>query len=167
MEVQTSDKKNLPRRMRYYQSTIDISILKRGVDYKELKASYVIFICNYDEFGRGRYIYTFENTCREEPGLTFGDDAYKVVVNTKGCRGEVSEELMEGYCSHPSQTLAVWLRASDKNQPGIKPKTYRLPLTCVSQKTVHRTVFCTRRRAIVRRTILLQNAIVTVNGVNR
>ena len=95
VEVQTSDKKNLPRRMRYYQSTIDISILKQGVDYKELKASYVIFICNYDEFGRGRYIYTFENTCREEPGLTFGDDAYKVVVNTKGCRGEVSEELME------------------------------------------------------------------------
>ena len=93
--VQTSDKKNLPRRMRYYQSTIDISILKQGVDYKELKASYVIFICNYDEFRRGRYIYTFENTCREEPGLTFGDDAYKVVVNTKGCRGEVSEELME------------------------------------------------------------------------
>ena len=95
MEVQTSDKKNLPRRMRYYQSTIDISILKQGVDYKELKASYVIFICNYDEFERGRYVYTFENTCREEPGLTFGDDAYKVVVNTKGCRGEISEELME------------------------------------------------------------------------
>ena len=44
---------------------------------------------------RGRYIYTFENTCREEPDLTFGDDAYKVVVNTKGCRGEISEELME------------------------------------------------------------------------
>ena len=95
VEVQTSDKKNLPRRMRYYQSTIDISILKQGVDYKELKASYVFFICNYDEFERGRYIYTFENTCREEPDVRFGDDAYKVVVNTKGYRGEISEELKE------------------------------------------------------------------------
>ena len=95
VEVQTSNKKNLPRRMRYYQSTIDISILKQGVDYKELKAAYVFFICNYDEFGRGRYIYTFENTCREEPDVRFGDDAYKVVVNTKGYRGEISEELKE------------------------------------------------------------------------
>ena len=114
MEVQTSDKKNLPRRMRYYQSTIDISILKQGVDYKELKASYVIFICSYDEFGRGRYIYTFENTCREEPGLTFGDDAYKVVVNTKGCRGEISEELMEAIIYTVQKKESIPCSASGK-----------------------------------------------------
>ena len=81
--------------MRYYQSVIDVSILKQGVDYKNLKPSYVIFICNYDEFERGRYIYTFENSCREEPDLGFGDQSYKVVVNTKGRRGEISDELKE------------------------------------------------------------------------
>ena len=95
VEVQTTNKKNLPKRMRYYQSVIDVSILKQGVDYKNLKPSYVIFICNYDEFERGRYIYTFENSCREEPDLGFGDQSYKVVVNTKGRRGEISDELKE------------------------------------------------------------------------
>ena len=95
VEVQTTNKKNLPKRMRYYQSVIDVSILKQGVDYKNLKPSYVIFICSYDEFGRDRYIYTFENICLEEPELVFGDQSYKVVVNTKGSRGEISDELKE------------------------------------------------------------------------
>ena len=95
MEVQTTNKKNLPKRMRYYQSVIDVSILKQGVDYKNLKPSYVIFICSYDEFGRDRYIYTFENICLEEPELVFGDQSYKVVVNTKGTRGEISDGLKE------------------------------------------------------------------------
>ena len=95
MEVQTTSRKHLPKRMRYYQSTIDISILRPGVDYKELRKTFVIFICNYDPFGRNRYVYTFENTCREEPGLLFGDETVKVIVNTRGEIGEISEELKE------------------------------------------------------------------------
>lgn len=95
VEVQTTSRRYLPKRMRYYQSTIDISILRPGVDYKELRKTFVIFICNYDPFGKKRYIYTFENTCREEPGLLFGDETVKVVVNTRGEIGEISEELKE------------------------------------------------------------------------
>ena len=95
VEVQTTSKKHLPKRMRYYQSTIDISILRPGVDYKELRKTFVIFICNYDPFGRNRYLYTFENICREEPDLLFGDETVKVIVNTHGEIGEISEELKE------------------------------------------------------------------------
>ena len=95
VEVQTSSKKNLPKRMRYYQSVIDVNILAPGVDYSRLRQSFVIFICNYDPFGKGRYIYTFENRCIEDADLVFGDDALKVVVNTKGSVGEISGELKE------------------------------------------------------------------------
>ncbi len=95
VEVQTSNKKNLPKRMRYYQSVVDISILNPGDLYNELRKSFVIFICNYDPFGRDRYIYTFENICREEPDIAFGDETTKVVVNTMGNRGEISTQLLE------------------------------------------------------------------------
>ena len=95
VEVQTYTEEALPKRMRYYQSVVDISILSPGSDYKQLRKSFIIFICNYDPFERGRYIYTFENICREEPDLSFGDETFKVVVNTKGSRGEVSTELKE------------------------------------------------------------------------
>ena len=95
VDVQTTDKRNLPRRMRYYQSVIDIHVLRPGVDYQNLRTSFVIFICNYDPFGLGRYVYTFENVCREEPELLFSDGTTKVIVNTKGTKGEISEELKE------------------------------------------------------------------------
>ena len=82
-------------RMCYYQSIIDISILTPGMEYGSLKKSFVIFICNYDEYGRDRYLYTFENTCREEPDLKFGDESYKIVVNTKGRKGDINAHLKE------------------------------------------------------------------------
>ena len=95
VEVQTTRQKHLPRRMRYYQSAIDINILSPGADYAKLKKSYIIFICNHDPFGRGRYVYRFENRCIEEPELPFGDDTVKVIVNTKGTTGPASEALRE------------------------------------------------------------------------
>ncbi len=95
VEVQTTNKKNLPRRIRYYQSVIDISILAPGVNYNELKNTFVIFICNYDPFELGQYIYTFENKCKEIPGLSLGDGTSKIIVNTNGKNGDVSHELSE------------------------------------------------------------------------
>ncbi len=93
IEIQTTNKKNLPRRVRYYQGLIDVNILEKGEDYKALRKSYVIFIATYDPFGKGRYVYTFENRCREDSSIALGDDATKLVLNTKGTVGEISDEL--------------------------------------------------------------------------
>jgi predicted transposase/invertase (TIGR01784 family) len=95
VEVQTSDKKNLPKRMRYYQGVIDVELLSPGANYNDLGKCFILFICNYDPFGLGRSIYTFENRCLEEPDLSFGDETVKVIANTKGKVGEISEELKE------------------------------------------------------------------------
>ncbi len=95
VEVQTTSYRHLPKRMRYYQSVIDINILAPSVDYRNLRRSFVIFICNYDPFEQERYIYTFENRCLEDLNLAFGDDTLKVIVNTKGSVGEISDELKE------------------------------------------------------------------------
>ncbi len=95
VEVQTTDQKNLPRRMRYYQGMLDIAFFPAGADYNIMRKSYVIFICNFDPYGEEQYIYTFQNRCDQKPELLFGDDAVKVVVNTKGKKGEISKELKE------------------------------------------------------------------------
>ena len=93
VEIQTTDKKNLPRRTRYYQGMMDLRILEKGGDYKELRKSFVIFICTYDPFGRGRWVYTFESLCREDTAIALDDGAAKVVLNTKGRVGEISADL--------------------------------------------------------------------------
>ena len=95
VEIQTSKKKNLPKRMRYYQSVIDNEVLAPGADYNNLNRSFVIFICSYDPYDRGWYLYSFENLCIEDPQLAFGDESYKVIVNTKGTAGKISSELKE------------------------------------------------------------------------
>ena len=94
IEMQTIKRDDIPRRMRYYQSQIDISELDRGRKYRELKDSYIIFICTFDLFDMGEYIYRFENyNC--EKSLPLGDGAKKIVINTKGTKGDISDELRE------------------------------------------------------------------------
>ena len=95
VEVQTTDQKNLPRRMRYYQGMLDITFFPAGADYNKMRKSYVIFICNFNPYGEKRYIYTFQNRCDQNREILFGDDSVKVVVNTKGENGIISPELKE------------------------------------------------------------------------
>ena len=94
IEMQAIDTKELPKRSRYYQSMIDLTVLEKGMDYSRLKRSYVIFICMADVFDRGRYVYTFRNICVEDPGIELGDDSTRIFLNPYG-EGEISSELNE------------------------------------------------------------------------
>lgn len=95
IEMQATNKKNLPKRTRYYQGMIDLNIINKGEDFNKLKKSYVIFICDYDEFGLGRHIYTFEKRCKEIPDLVLGDDTVVVILNTKGTADDVSDDMKD------------------------------------------------------------------------
>lgn len=92
-EMQAAENKNLPKRSRYYQGMIDINLIKKGVDFRNLKKSFVIFICTFDPFGRDAYVYTFRNQCKEYPDLELHDETYKIFFNTKGKNGNISQEL--------------------------------------------------------------------------
>ena len=84
LEMQTTTARNLPKRMRYYQGMIDLNILNKGESYNKLKKSYVIFICNYDPFRKGRCFYRFENVCVDDPSLKLEDDSVKIMINPYG-----------------------------------------------------------------------------------
>jgi len=84
IEIQTTDEKNLPKRSRFYQGMIDLNILNKGESYNKLKKSFVIFICNYDPFGKGRCFYRFENICVDDPSLKLDDDSVKIMINPYG-----------------------------------------------------------------------------------
>ena len=95
MEMQTVDPGNLAKRTRFYSATIDANQLERGADYNELKPAYVIFICKFDPFGEGLFRYSFENTCRELPGLSLEDGSHKIFFNTAGSKGDITPELRQ------------------------------------------------------------------------
>lgn len=93
IEMQTTENRNLPKRTRYYQGMIDLNILEKGDNYKDLKRSFIIFVCTFDLFGEGRHIYTFENRCIQNPDLGLGDDTTKIILNTKGTMDDVTPEM--------------------------------------------------------------------------
>ena len=93
VEMQVRNKDNLPKRSRYYHSQIDMDIIAKGTDYKELPDTYVIFICDFDPFGFGKYKYTFDMICTET-GEMLDDGARTIFLSTKGTNGsEVPEGL--------------------------------------------------------------------------
>ena len=85
VEMQTSNTKELAERARYYQGVIDVDCLNSGQHYKELKDSYVIFICIDDIFERGRAKYIFENLCIDEPSVKLNDRSYKCFFIASNC----------------------------------------------------------------------------------
>ena len=75
--------KGLPLRTRYYQSLISMDMLKRGMKYRELRKSYVIFICTFDPFGEGLPMYHFTYRCKEDMQLEMGDLTENIYLNAK------------------------------------------------------------------------------------
>ena len=67
--------------------------MKKSGSYEDLPNTYVIFICTFDLFNRGRHIYTFKNFCAEDKEIELDDGAYTIFLNTNGKLDDVSPEL--------------------------------------------------------------------------
>ncbi len=94
IEMQNQNTGNLPHRARYHHAEMDVSSLKPGMDFRDLRPSYVIFICTFDPFGKGLYRYTFTRQCKEAD-ISLEDDTCTIYFNTKGKNPEdVSNELI-------------------------------------------------------------------------
>ena len=93
LEMQTTTYKELPKRSRYYQGIIDLNMIEKGESYDILKESYVIFICTFDFFEKGRSVYEFENVCLEDSEIKLNDGTHKMFLNTKGDKSDINEEL--------------------------------------------------------------------------
>ena len=92
VEMQTTNTKELAERARYYQGVIDVDCLNSGQHYKDLKDSYVIFICIDDIFEKGRAKYIFENLCIDEPSIKLNDRSHKCFFIAQNCDKIISNK---------------------------------------------------------------------------
>ena len=98
VEAQNRMLKDLFPRSRAYHIVIGYdglnkNSLKKSGSYEDLPDTYVIFICTFDLFGKGRHIYTFRNFCAEDKEIELNDGAYTIFLNTEGKLNDVSPEL--------------------------------------------------------------------------
>ena len=95
VEMQVSNERNIPKRMRFYQAAIDISFLDKGNFYNDLNDSFIIFICLFDVIGKNRPVYTFENICFEDKNISLQDGTKKIIINTEAFYNTKNKELKE------------------------------------------------------------------------
>ena len=95
VEMQVSNERNIPKRMRFYQAAIDISFLDKGNSYNNLNDSFIIFICLFDAIGKNRPIYTFENFCIEDKNTSLQDGTRKVIINAEAFNNTKDKDLKE------------------------------------------------------------------------
>ena len=80
IEMQTTNKHDLEKRSRYYQALMDTDCLEKGGRFKDLKNTYVIFICTFDYLGLGEPMYVVESYIRKND-LHFNDGTSKILLN--------------------------------------------------------------------------------------
>lgn len=105
VEMQVIPKPALEHRARYYHSQIDMELLRRGGGYGSLPDAYVIFICDFDPFDRGRYRYTFRNMCLEEREFALQDGLTTMFLSTHGTNQDEVPEGLVGFLKYIGLSL--------------------------------------------------------------
>ena len=80
IEMQTTNKHDLEKRSRYYHALMDTDCLEKGGRFKDLKNTYVVFICTFDYLGLGEPMYVVESYIRKND-LHFNDGTSKILLN--------------------------------------------------------------------------------------
>ena len=94
IEMQSTNKKDIERRSRFYVSNIDKEYFPKGhKDYNELKDCYVIFICTYDHVGKGYALYEKTSYYNHDPEMPCDDGAHLLILNAAYDREKSNIEL--------------------------------------------------------------------------
>ncbi len=91
----------LGKRIRYYESMLNMDTLMKGQDYTLLKDSYIVFICTEDPFKDDKEIhyglpcYTFKNICEENNTVDLNNKSIKVIYNASAYEKLPLEQVLE------------------------------------------------------------------------
>lgn len=140
IEMQVVEPADLNRRSRYYHSQMDMEALDTGLDYDKLPECFVIFICDFDPFGEGKYCYFMQKYCRET-GKPVNDGSFTIFLNSCGRNGgEVSKRLADlldfihsEYSKEQTPSEDAYIRqlqnsikkVKDSREMGIRYKQYQ------------------------------------------
>ncbi|MCT7772523.1 MAG: Rpn family recombination-promoting nuclease/putative transposase, partial [Lactobacillus mulieris] len=88
VEMQVNNNHDIGPRMRYYQSSMDRDTLDRGEPYTSLSRTYLIFLCAFDPFGKGKLRYSFHLYDDEDKSIQLKNNAENIIINSKGSGSE-------------------------------------------------------------------------------
>lgn len=94
LELQVADQDDHQKRVRYYQSNIDISYLDKGKNYEELPEVYLIYMTKFDLFKMGRTKYVVDRVI-SGTDVVLDNGAHELYINAANHDGTAVAELMQ------------------------------------------------------------------------
>lgn len=98
-----------------------------------MNTSYIIFICTFDPFNRGRALYKFHNTCEDEVDtLELKDKEYKIFLNSKSHEKADNPDLaaflryIDGKAAEGDFTKEVAEAVKELQRSPMERRTYML-----------------------------------------
>ncbi|MBO4375102.1 MAG: hypothetical protein J5829_08365 [Lachnospiraceae bacterium] len=79
-----SQKRFLPKRVRYYGDLIDVQLLSTGTDYDQLPKLVMVFILSYDPFGQNAMYYEAGTVLKTHPVVPYDDGIRRIYLYTGG-----------------------------------------------------------------------------------
>lgn len=92
--MQTGTSYDLERRIRYYQSSIDRRTLKSSENYRDLRQSYIIFICTNDYYKRGLAVYRRKSVIKGASDILYEDGSNAYILNAAFTEGNASPDVL-------------------------------------------------------------------------
>lgn len=93
MELQVADQDDHQKRVRYYQSNIDISYLDKGRKYEELPEVYLIYMTKFDLFKLGQTKYTIHRSIAGTD-VVLDNGVHELYINAANDDGSTVAALM-------------------------------------------------------------------------
>ena len=95
IEIQTGNYDDLILRARYYLSSSDVATTKRRTKFKDIRETYILFICKDDPFGEGIPRYTKLTKFLETDRISYDDKSHNVFYNCSAWEKEKDSEVRE------------------------------------------------------------------------
>ena len=95
IEIQTGNYDDLMLRARYYLSSSDVATTKRRTKFKDIRETYILFICKDDPFGEGIPRYTKLTKFLETDRISYDDKSHNVFYNCSAWEKEKDSEVRE------------------------------------------------------------------------
>ena len=73
---------------------MDMDMLQKGQSYDQLSPLVLVFVCAFDLFNEGRYVYTFKSRCLENLDLELANDITTMFLNANGVAGDVAPQMV-------------------------------------------------------------------------
>lgn len=94
IEMQTTNKRDLELRVRFYQGSIDRNELLKGHAYSALSESFVIFICDFDYFGTGLAVNERVSYIKDT-NVVYEDGSHVIFLNSRYTEANAGPAIKE------------------------------------------------------------------------